>query len=88
MKYSIIDFKNCSIKTTEAKSSAEAFNAIQLIETPNRKKNVECSTIEKPYVVKMSEERYGFIYPSDINEKEYCSSAYSKAKKKHEKKTN
>ena len=88
MNYAVIvDFskENHEYMIKQLKSKSEAFIAIESVENEARNNAVEQSTLEKPYVCKMSNKRFGFLIPKSYHNTmfDYISAAIEKIQKKH-----
>ena len=90
MNYAVIvDFSKDpnAYEVKRAKTKASAFIEIESIENEARSNAVEQSTLDKPYVCKMSNKRFGFIIPkSFISSKDvlsYVKASLDKIEKKH-----
>ena len=70
MNYAVIvDFSKDpnAYEVKRAKTKASAFIEIESIENEARSNAVEQSTLDKPYVCKMSNKRFGFIIPKSFS---------------------
>jgi len=83
----IMDFSkvpnSCEIKMVRSKS--EAFEAIGTVENGHRNIAVEESTLEKPYLCKIADKRFGCIVPKNFHENptEYVNAVMLKIEKKY-----